>query len=887
MKFATKLTAIFSVMLLAGSILITYFVYTASIKTLETEIGRNLEDQAFHTMDKIDRVLHEHYDDMESLAGDPVISSRRSTPAQITERLAGHKNIHSFYSSLAFFDLNRIRIADTSGNKIGQQHRMTNYWNSMLGGKDFDIGIYEDAATGKPTFHSAVLVKDKRGTPFGVLVAKVPVENLYDIVKQAAGRQGDEGSREIELVDKNGLILYSNYQPAEILKGVSVDWEPIKGLMTKGEKIGSVRHQHLGEEEITTFAREQGHRDFKGNDWTLIICVPTKVAFAPAIELRNKMIVIFLLPGLAIVLGIMYYANTLSRPIRRLSHAAKEIGRGNFDVRVDVRSGDEIGELAGSFNRMAQDLKESESELRRAKEEWERTFDAITEPIMILDVNHRIVKSNKAMADKLGVTTAEAQGLTCYKAVHGKKEPPDFCPHSKLLADGQVHTAEIYEERMGGYFIINVSPIYDSEGRLIGSIHTGLDITDRKEAEKALQESEEQYRGIFDHARDVIFTVGMDTLFTSLNPAFEKITGWPREKWLGNSFAPVLHPEDLPKALGLLQRIIQGETVDMFELRVLKKSGEYFIGEFTVAPIKQGETVIALGHVRDITERRLNEEKIRMLTEDLEMKVEERTGQLMKAQEELARKERLSMLGQLAGGVGHELRNPLGVISNAVYFLKTVLSDANETVKEYLNIIKDEVDNSQYIISDLLDLSRTRTPQTRAISVQEVVRPSLAKCVIPENVAVQIDLPETLPEVLADPLQMGQVFQNLITNALQAMPEGGGLQISARLSPDVGATRWVALEEQEKGRVGDSPLQKDNNFIEISVTDTGKGISPENIDMLFQPLFTTKARGIGLGLAISRRFAEANNGKLEIGSRQGKGATFTVTLPIADEAKKR
>ncbi|MEW6714650.1 MAG: ATP-binding protein [Nitrospirota bacterium] len=381
--------------------------------------------------------------------------------------------------------------------------------------------------------------------------------------------------------------------------------------------------------------------------------------------------------------------------------------------------------------------KQEEDEIKGAKEEWERTFDAITEPIMILNLNHKIVKANKAMADKLGVTPLEAQGLTCYKAVHGLEAPHPDCPHSKLLADGQVHTTEIYEERLGGYFIITVSPIYDPEGRLTGSIHAGLDITERKKME----------------------------------------------------------------------------------------------------------------------------EKLRMLTAELELKIEERTGQLIKAQEELARKERLTMIGQLAGGVGHELRNPLGVISNAVYFLKSVLSDADETVKEYLNIIKDEVDNSQRIISDLLDLSRTNTPHPRAISVEELVRLSLAKSVIPENIAMLIDLPDTLPYVLADPRQMGQVFQNIITNALQAMPEGGSLQIQA--------------EEDIASRA-----------VKISITDSGKGISPENIEMLFQPLFTTKARGIGLGLVISRRFAEANNGKLDVESREGKGATFTVTLPVADEAEK-
>lgn len=536
----------------------------------------------------------------------------------------------------------------------------------------------------------------------------------------------------------------------------------------------------------------------------------------------------------------------------------------------------------------AKTLSESADKIIIAERDWERTFDAITEPIMILDVNYKIVKANKAMADKLGVTTSGAKGLTCYNAVHNLQGPPPSCPHSKLLADGQVHTTEIYEARLGGHFIITVSPIYDPDGRLIGSIHAGTDISERIEAEKALKESEEKFRNIFDQARDIIFTVGIDTLFTSVNPAFEKVTGWSREDWLGKSFASILHPEDLPRAVGILQRTIQGEAVDMFELRVKKKSGEYFIGEFTVALIKQGETVTALGLVRDITERRLNEEKISLLTDELEMKVEERTKHLLEAQEELVRKEKLATLGQLSGSVGHELRNPLGVMSNAVYYLKTVMSDADENVKEYLNIIKSEIDNSQRIITDLLDFTRTKTPRAELIIVDELIKQSLGKCTVPRDVTVQVEIPGTLPAVRVDPLQMGQVFQNLVTNAIQAMPRGGELRISAGSAVSdqgsVGELVGAGLvpAQEQKGHPQRAPLQ---DFIEISVSDNGEGIPPENMSKLFQPLFTSRAKGIGLGLTVVKNLIEANGGSIEVESESGKGTTFMVMLPVIKEMK--
>lgn len=260
-------------------------------------------------------------------------------------------------------------------------------------------------------------------------------------------------------------------------------------------------------------------------------------------------------------------------------------------------------------------------------------------------------------------------------------------------------------------------------------------------------------------------------------------------------------------------------------------------------------------------ERKRAEEALQEYSERLEEMVEERTRELRDAQEQLIRKEKLAVLGQLAGGVGHELRNPLGVISNAVYFLQFTLPDADETTKEYLEIIAEEVRNSAKIVSDLLDFSRTRMPDREEAAVSELVAEVLEKRPPPENVEVITELAPDLPPVFVDPQQMGQVLGNLVTNAYQAMKEGGKLTISAKTS-----------EVSEK-------LPKS---VAISISDTGCGIPPENMAKLFEPLFTTKARGIGLGLVVSRSLVEANGGSIEMESEVGEGSMFTVRLPIKE-----
>ena len=249
------------------------------------------------------------------------------------------------------------------------------------------------------------------------------------------------------------------------------------------------------------------------------------------------------------------------------------------------------------------------------------------------------------------------------------------------------------------------------------------------------------------------------------------------------------------------------------------------------------------------------EKSLRQQNEELK----EKTRQLVAAQEELVRKEKLALLSRAANAVGHELRNPLGVMNNAVYFLQTALVDADETTREYLDIIKNEIATADHILTDLLDAVRTKPPHPETVGVRELIIQALHECAVPQNVAVKLDIPATTPPLWVDPLQIQQVFRNPISNGVEAMPDGGTLE-----------TR--ALE------VRASAGAEGKNVI-VSILDSGTGIAPEHFSSLFQPLFTTKARGIGMGLAAAKNLTEANGGSVEVQSELGKGSTFFVTLP--------
>jgi signal transduction histidine kinase len=263
--------------------------------------------------------------------------------------------------------------------------------------------------------------------------------------------------------------------------------------------------------------------------------------------------------------------------------------------------------------------------------------------------------------------------------------------------------------------------------------------------------------------------------------------------------------------------------------------------------------------VWDTTHRVRAEEEIRALNADLEERVAMRTRQLEETQEKLLRQERLATLGQLAGSVSHELRNPLGVISNAVYLLGQVLP-RDEKALEYLEIIQAETRTAERIITDLLDFSRVKSPERAALSLAGLVEDTFARYPVPERVNVNINIPPGLPKLFVDGQHFTQVLGNLITNAYQAMPKGGELKVSAA-----------------------SVREKRIQMVRLDVADNGEGLAPELQARLFEPLFTTKARGIGLGLPTSKNLMEANGGWIEATSQPGKGSTFSLFLPAAQK----
>lgn len=376
-------------------------------------------------------------------------------------------------------------------------------------------------------------------------------------------------------------------------------------------------------------------------------------------------------------------------------------------------------------------------------------------------------------------------------------------------------------------------PISD-KGDTFDAIATGLNTL--AEELYASTVSKDYLENIIRAMSDILLVLTPDGIIQKVNRSAVDLLGCREAELIGRPLA-IIFDQEAFKELDFDRQIAKGpikmiETI--FRAKDERKFTVLFSSSIMMTEGRKVEGIVCLAH--DITERKMLE------------------------QERLIRQERLAQLGQLAGGIGHELRNPLGAIKNSVYFLDMALTEKDPEIRETLDILGKEVVTSERIITSLLDFARARPPIKRKVKINEIIRETISRIHIPANIELKDRLIESSPLIMADPYQLDQVFGNIILNAVQAMPDGGSLTIKSEI--------------------------KEPNCLAILFSDRGPGIPPENLQRIFAPLFTSKAKGIGLGLAICKTFIEAHEGAIEAQSELGRGATFTVRLPILKQEEK-
>jgi PAS domain S-box-containing protein len=377
--------------------------------------------------------------------------------------------------------------------------------------------------------------------------------------------------------------------------------------------------------------------------------------------------------------------------------------------------------------------------------------------------------------------------------------------------------------------------------------------SERKKAEQGLRETRDYLDNLLNYANAPIIVWDPDFKITMFNHAFEQLTGLNANDAVGKSLEILFPEEKKEEALSYIQRTVAGEYLETAEIPIqhLNRTVSTLLWNSANIYNESGTKIIAtIAQGHDITLRKEMENQLEKYSRNLEALVEERTKQLKDS-------ERLAAIGATAGMVGHDIRNPLQAITSDLYLAKTDLalvpeSAEKKNIQESIGEIEKNIFYVNKIVADLQDFARPLSPKLEKIDLEQTVNSALSRLVIPGNVTVKHSIKRDFPKLNTDPDYMQRILTNLANNAIQAMPIGGKLTISATTK---------------------------NGRAIINVEDNGEGI-PESVrGKLFTPLVTTKSKGQGFGLSVVKRFTEALGGSVSFETEVGKGTKFIIDLP--------
>ncbi|MGQ9507153.1 MAG: PAS domain S-box protein [Candidatus Bathycorpusculaceae bacterium] len=502
-------------------------------------------------------------------------------------------------------------------------------------------------------------------------------------------------------------------------------------------------------------------------------------------------------------------------------------------------------------------LKEIEKKLMETNRRLETIFETASEGIMTVDEKENITFTNRAFAEMLGYDEHELIGVNLRKFVD-EEGFQKIRKQTEIRRRGETSRYEIalyHKDGKPRILQVSASPLWNEKGEYEGAISIIMDVTERRKMEEKLKESEERLKRLIEYAPDAIYLNDLQGRFLDGNKQAEALIGYKKKELIGKSILETgIFPEKyLPKIKEAMERNIRGEKYGPEEFELIRKDGKTVFAEISAFPIISSGKIEVIGIARDITERKQLQKKLEEYTQRLEELVEQRTKALKEAQEQLIKSERLAAVGQVAAMVGHDLRNPLTGIKSAVYYLKNKLSvHMDKNIKEMLRLIEENVEYANKIISDLMEYSREIKLELREVTPKAIISETLLTVDIPRGIQI-LDLTRDSPKIKVDIDKMKRVFGNIINNAVDAMPKGGKITITSK--------------------------ELDGN-VEIAFTDTGAGIRKDVLEKIWTPFFTTKSKGMGLGLPICKRLVEAHGGKISVESKVGRGTTVTVIIPV-------
>lgn len=482
----------------------------------------------------------------------------------------------------------------------------------------------------------------------------------------------------------------------------------------------------------------------------------------------------------------------------------------------------------------------SERKIRESEEKFRTLVTNTEEIVYMIDKNGKFLLSQGKGLSAINLKPDEEVGQSVFD-LYG--DYPEIVNSVREALSGKSVTSEfLYND--GVYFRSRYTPYRNDEGEIIGIIGLSINITPQKKAEKALLESEHKFRLLTENSLDLIYQINNDGIIEYCSPSSIDVLGYQPNEMIGTNIIDYINEEFSHIAINALKQINSGESLNRFDLKLMKQNGSKIHTEINAVPIlKNGKVVSIHGIIRDITSRK-----------ELE------------AQRHIIQK--LESTGTLAGGIAHDFNNILGVITGNISY---ALSQENQEGERYevLMDVQKGAKQAQDLTQQLLTFAKGGEPVKKIIHLNKLIIESSSFVIRGTQSRCDYHLSEDLWRVEVDSGQINQVISNLVINADQAMPNGGIIVIKT--------------ENVEVKTDTDLHLAA-GKYVKISIQDQGTGILDKYIINIYDPYFTTKQNGSGLGLATTYSIIKRHGGHITVSSEVGKGTVFHIYLKASIES---
>jgi two-component system cell cycle sensor histidine kinase/response regulator CckA len=545
-----------------------------------------------------------------------------------------------------------------------------------------------------------------------------------------------------------------------------------------------------------------------------------------------------------VLFGILVYLTYrfIAKPVKAVIEGTKKVREGDLNYRIKIMTTDELGELINSFNKMTEDLQKAPI----LKERKDDIIEGLADSLIIFNNDGDIEKVNKTTCELLKSDEGKLIGNSIENIIISKEgEPMNAFKLHSLISRNALKNYEVFYLRKDGKkipILLNCREMEDDDKIGKSILCMGINIAKWKEAEAELRESEEKYRMLFDSANDAILLIKDGQVIDCNHRALDMFE-CTKLQIIGHSAHELSTPtqpngrSSSEVVISNIDAVKEGEP-QFFEWKCLKFDGTPFDTEVSLNLIELNGDDCVQAIIRDVTERK-------------------------EMERELLKRQKLESLGILAGGIAHDFNNLLTGIMGSISVAKTKV-DPDDILFHVLNQAERASRKAEKLTQQLLTFSKGGAPIKETASITEIIKESAEFALRGSNVKCKFDFPDELWMVEVDKDQMSQVINNLIINADKAMPEGGIINVSAS-NFDISEDNILPIIP--------------GNYVRISIVDNGVGIPEEHLPKVFDPYFTTRDSGSGLGLTTVYSIIKRHNGYITVESEEGVGSVFYIYLP--------